>query len=230
MWVGGVVVSQVKATGETWAWLVALLGLHLWANWMAVKSVRLTTLNRMRAGIVLGAVTEGGKVPSIEQVGEMESVFGRGDVLRSRTGEPLGFCGIGQDMRQLLNCMRVHFHQTSGSAILSASLERLSGVFEQEDYLLWFDTKSKQVIIVLKQDASSLTQLKAWCHASRLVRSEHNLSTNFSEMANLVDETLRRTNVDWEQVCSEMKSAGWDLPGSSLECAEGHRVMFEKPD
>ena len=59
MWIGGLVVSRVDDGWGTWVWMLGLLGVHLWANWMAVRSVRLKTLNRGRAGMLFGRLLGG---------------------------------------------------------------------------------------------------------------------------------------------------------------------------
>ncbi|OXV07670.1 hypothetical protein Egran_04565 [Elaphomyces granulatus] len=58
MLVGSLVVSHVTSVHATWAALFLLLTLHLSANYAAVRSVQMTSLNRQRANIVFSTLLD----------------------------------------------------------------------------------------------------------------------------------------------------------------------------
>ncbi|KAK7555705.1 hypothetical protein IWX49DRAFT_80452 [Phyllosticta citricarpa] len=55
-----------------------------------------------------------------------------------------------------------------GKATANPSLARLLRIFDQEPYVLWFDAETRTALIVLKQDAGPVAQVKAWAQALML--------------------------------------------------------------
>lgn len=56
MLTGSLVISHITTPITTWLTLLSLLTLHLFLNYLAVRSVQMTTLNRQRANIVFSAL------------------------------------------------------------------------------------------------------------------------------------------------------------------------------
>ncbi|KAJ6155087.1 hypothetical protein N7470_005653, partial [Penicillium chermesinum] len=56
--VGSFVVSHITGFKKTWAALLTLLALHLSSNYLAVRSVQMTSLNRQRTNIVFTSLLE----------------------------------------------------------------------------------------------------------------------------------------------------------------------------
>lgn len=52
MLVGSLFVQLVHSKKAVWAWMVVLVGVHLWTNYQAVRSVEMRTLNRQRLTIL----------------------------------------------------------------------------------------------------------------------------------------------------------------------------------
>ena len=225
MWVGGVVVANVEGVGATWCWMVVLLGVHLWANWMAVRSVRLRGLNRVRAGLVLGRVLKGRKDVSVEEVARDEGVFARGDALEVE-GVVKAYCRFG-GVDDLLDCMGCVRMKGSGAySVDEQVLGRLFDVFKDEQYLLCFSEESRQCVICLKDNANIEIQLKAWCHAMLIACEDTNDLKNSSMDSNLTSQqaTLNANSTIWTEVLQVIRSGGWDLSSSTLDVASESRI------
>jgi len=173
MWVGGLVVSRVHGIVETWVWLLALLGMHLWANWMAVRSVRLTVLNKGRTAIVLEGLMKGVTM-GVQEVGQREEILARRAdmVLRGKDGEVLASCRVGASFKDMTICMGGQISDgPAGCITLGSDLDALLTVFDEERYLLWYDAPTRRIVVVLKENAmGGDTQLKSVYHAMRLLQ------------------------------------------------------------
>ncbi|KIW85943.1 hypothetical protein Z517_01336 [Fonsecaea pedrosoi CBS 271.37] len=182
MWVGGLLVSKVHGTFETWCCLIPLLAMHLWANWKAVKSVRLTSLNKDRAIILFSALLRG-RAKGLSEVGEEESILGLGQMFR--TSNCHNDFQVGVSVNKFLRTLPEGENNPSRRDLCFSQLLR---VFQDEDYLLWWDVRSKQGFVLLKESAGGETQAKAICHLLRLssrVKANPN-AANLSQQNGLV--------------------------------------------
>ena len=228
MWVGGVVVANVNGVSATWCWMMVLLGVHLWANWMAVRSVQLRGLNRVRAGLVLSRVLQGRQDVSVEEVAKDEGVFERGDELRLE-GVVKGHCCFGgvEDLLRCMGCVKM-----KGSGAYSANedvLGQLLDVFKTEHYLLWFSEENRECVICLKDNANVEVQLKAWCHAMVFAgkdRYDLKISSMDPKLTSL-QATLNVNSNIWKEVLQVVRSAGWDLSSSTLDVASESRICAD---
>ena len=159
MWLGGIVVSKVHGTFATWCCLVSLLTLHLWANWEAVRSVRLTSLNRARATLLFSALLQG-RVMSLEEVGQQESILSLATIFSPQTNYFRAGIGVTELLRTLPG-------SASDDSQKYAEFLQLLDVFKDEDYALWFDIHTNHGLVLLKDTATGETQAKAVCHFFR---------------------------------------------------------------
>jgi hypothetical protein len=183
MWLGGVLVSKVQGNLGTWACLLPLLALHLWANWKAVSSVRLTSLNHDRASILFTAALQG-YVKNIDEVGKNESVLGlsRYSPLRSNTFR------VGVSVADFLDHLS---RSISDDDEKSKCFGSLLEVFEDEEYVLWCDIRSKSGAVMLKESATGETQAKALCHFLRaLMTLSHSRQPHSHVTPNAAGDTL----------------------------------------
>ncbi|OCT52207.1 hypothetical protein CLCR_08509 [Cladophialophora carrionii] len=160
MWAGGLVVSKVHGTWNTWCCLLPLLALHLWANWMAVKSVRLTSLNIERATILFRALLQG-QVKDLNVIGKEESILGLAKVLPMR----LSTFRVGVSVSDFLHDLPGDYRDQGRKC---RHLNRLRQIFQDEDYVLWQDAQTKRGTVLLKESATGETQAKAICHYLRI--------------------------------------------------------------
>jgi hypothetical protein len=75
MLAGSVFVRFVQGQLAVWLWTVTLVGLHLWTNYQAVRSVQMRTLNKQRATIVITEFLRSGHVLRPDQVAAKERIL-----------------------------------------------------------------------------------------------------------------------------------------------------------
>lgn len=187
MWVGGIIVSNVHGTLETWACLIPLLTFHLWANWKAVESVRLNSLNSQRATILLGGFLHHRRLMSLDEVGRVESVLGQGKTSPPGWAFRRSSFKIGASVNDLLACVAGRTRRLSQNY---PHLLELADIFANEDYLLWFDITTGRGVVLLKESASGETQAKSYCHLLRC--SQQSLRVNGSTKSTTVPSTGSR--------------------------------------
>ncbi|KAJ5954376.1 hypothetical protein N7501_008655 [Penicillium viridicatum] len=161
MLVGSVVISHITSFSTTWLLLLILLALHLSMNYVAVRAVQMTSLNRQRANIVFSALLDSDRGLALElaldpttptppekkwtiltpaQVSKHERIFHRDGALQwtqhsstQTTTNHLGSAHIGVSMSTFLG--------GSGSGKTSFTrtlpLQRLVAVFANEFYILF---------------------------------------------------------------------------------------------
>lgn len=246
MWVGGIVVSRVESTVATWCWMIALLCMHLWANYQAVLSVRLKSLNRERASMVCGVifasrqtVQDHGSI-SIETVGSNESVLGTVSFCHSAFARLRRMNNrsnvwrnwkIGMSMQQFLQRLELRSaHQAVGSK--EAHVSKLIEVFNSEAYLLHWNHKSQQALVVLKVNARPVDQFKAWLHAT-CIQCRFGATSTYSsgheaklDDISILINALTEVQANWEKYCLILEQQGWDLGATNLENVPSRRLKI----
>lgn len=241
MWVGGLVVSKVEGTVETWCWLLPLLALHLWCNWKAVKSVRLSSLNTQRAVLLFDGILQG-HTKSLDEVGRQEAILGRAEILHTTEGRLLSSCNVGASVGQLLQSMQLNvLAAPGGSEDADKIFARLWEIFRQEKYLLWVNKTTNRAVMVLREDASNITQAKGFLHLMRVLRAQSSspsepkrgvnniqepmsLPKQADEILRHLEETLDKNNQHWPAVMARAEAVGWELEKGSLEQGKCYRI------
>ncbi|RMZ77354.1 hypothetical protein DV737_g4400, partial [Chaetothyriales sp. CBS 132003] len=220
MWVGGLLVSKVEGRWPTWAWLLGLLAVHLWANWRAVKSVRLRTLNRASALLVLEKCVRGeDDGVGVEEVGRAEKLWGGQDGLMVGGRRwKIKFAGVGD----LLQALKWETRERSLGG-RDGILRELLHVFSEEKYVLWFDQDRQEAIIVLKKGAIPETQLQSWYHAIHVV-GNHALAMSEDAILKTLSKTLPRSKQGWKETEELLRGKGWQIQDSNLEIPSGPRL------
>ncbi|KAJ9497864.1 hypothetical protein H2202_006467 [Exophiala xenobiotica] len=237
MWAGGLVVSKVQGTVATWCWLLPLLTLHLWANWKAVKSVRLHSLNAERASILFKIMLRSGQVQGPDDVGRQESVLFSGD---NRIGVQ-----VGVGLKDFLLFMQAALGNKRKAL---EDFQYIIEAFTQEEYLLWVDVRNSKGMILLKESASAETQIKSFCQAVRCLHRDFSLAESTADVViqggdtrrpispskheqpdvlALVVATLQENQDQWQKVRDKAQKAGWDLALTNLVERQGHRIRME---
>lgn len=205
--------------------------MHLATNYAAVKSVRMRSLNRQRANIVLSQLLQDGRVLSPAEVSKRERIFERDGVLRWTDDSILGHCSIGVPLERMLGQMGQR-HQRSGALHLPAiTLSDLVQLYANDAYLLW--SCGFETVIVLKE-CSPRDQLKAWTQALLLARKtwmnrtaggdEHDtMGGPLADLKSTLDKAQKLLN----RYEAKMRDAGWDLELASLETQPGIRIQVE---
>lgn len=151
----------------TWSIFILLTLVHVWANYIGVKLLRLRTLNRERAQEALGGVIHqlageslwSGKnasppsysvsvVPIPEQLSESIWSSARSIIFP-------GYIRLG-----------VRFATTLSGISQSSTMESLQEEFGSENYVLGILPDNRTVCVSLRVGATDRTELKAFVHAS----------------------------------------------------------------
>lgn len=228
---GTLVVSRVSSPLATWTWLIILLAIHLGTNYAAVRAVKMRTLNRQRANMVLSTLIDDDRVLAPEQVSRDERIFERDGVLRWNGSRPLGHAVIGVSVRLLLASM----DGPRSSNHLRPSFGRVNNLFRGEDYILWYDLTRREGFILLQGTATARTQLKAWAHGllvARWVGLRHSSPGKKSlqvepslAIVDVLGETLKFLNGRFEQDVRRIQAAGWDVDTAALVTRPGYRLV-----
>lgn len=168
-----------------WALFVLFTSLHLFANYRAVRAVRMETLSQARLHYLAYHYFTNHKVLDVPTVNSLEPVvFPVRRPLTIRLGVSLG------------------------DLIKSLSFPALMEVYERSmtGYLLGVDYKRGTVEIVLSQAADTLDQIQACLHAElinfivdRLNRGQE-LEASLKHLGNLVQESRKKGNNKEDQI------------------------------
>lgn len=212
---GSVVVTWVISPTATWTALIMLLSIHLAMNHAAVRAVTMRTLNRQRATIVFAQFMADGSILTPNQVSLRERIFERDGVLRNSQDLILGRCEIGISPSKLLAKIGLISSTASGSMHVSRDeLARTFSRLKDDGYVL--HAANQEAWVVLSNDSSPRTQLKAWYHALlTLAMTKHDEAGEGKGM------TLDSA---WTLIERDLKLAGWDLETGALETHPGSRA------
>ncbi|MCJ1340548.1 hypothetical protein MMC09_005844 [Bachmanniomyces sp. S44760] len=232
MLAGSIVVSQISSTFAVWSWLIALLSIHLATNHAAVQAVNLRTFNRQRANIVFSNYLDQGQILTPKQAADRESIFEWDGIMRWKGSSNLGKAKIGISLEQLLHAVGQSDKTTGSVRNPSVSLEQLLQLYDQENYIMWFDGRRRTAYIVLKEQVSSNDQLKAWAHALWIAHrlSSRNLTGTEATAAivlQLLAESLTKPGdfMDrWDDIGPVLLKGGWDTGTANLETTSSFRV------
>ncbi|EYE99468.1 RUS1 family protein [Aspergillus ruber CBS 135680] len=221
MLTGSLMINHITTPITTWLTLLLLLTLHLSLNYLAVRSVQMTTLNRQRANILFSTLlgsdpallflTLSGAVGSLSQpqtdlqeekrkwnlltpaqVSNQELIFERDGILK-------WYSKAGQVITLGHANIGIPINQFLNSTDHNL-LPNLTSIFANESYILYLSsvttigttTKVKWTAnILLKQSCTPHSQLRAWMHGLLAVRV---ISSSFpvdEKNGNYGDKVLR---------------------------------------
>ncbi|BFZ18691.1 hypothetical protein BsWGS_21730 [Bradybaena similaris] len=170
-----------------WALYVLFTTMHLFANYKAVTSVRMETLNQARLHLILRHYLETDDVLDVKTVNYLEPVlFPVRRPFKIRLGAPLG------DLTR------------------SVSFSNLMDVYERrvEGYILGLDMKRKHISIVLSQASDTMDQLQACFHAELInfivdhTRKGKILKPKLQNLGNLIQKCHNSKTQDEEVIKS----------------------------
>lgn len=225
------VVSWVSSPVATWSCLILLLSVHLAMNHAAVRAVIMHTVNRQRANILISTYLEHDRVLTPEEVASQERIFEWDGVLRWKGSSPFAKAQIGTSLQTLLGSLApLHAATRSISGTIRA-LGHLCKIFDGENYLLWYDAKSRKAYIVLKTDVSPRYSLKAWAHALLVAHRlnmdrGHAISARHDQVFETLQSTLTSLSKQWDHFVERLMAAGWDIEAANLETMPSTRIAF----
>lgn len=222
---GSLVVSQIKSLTATWITLLLLLGIHLYTNYAAVLAVRMQTFNRQRANIVLSHLADTGVILSPAEVAQRERIFEQDGALRWRQSRILGYGLIGVKLQNVLGLITQQNRLSGSWKDNLTDLDQWYECFENHAHLLWYDAKTQTAFIVLKREATTHDQLKAWAHGLLMSKYGGEQGLN-AEGLDRLSSTLNSAQALLDAHTSDLEAAGWDVRTSALETRSGTRVQI----
>lgn len=219
---GSFVISRVTSPIAVWASLLLLIAIHLYTNYMAVRSVILPTLNRQRATLALSALLTTGKPPTPFDVARHERIFPRSSALSSPPSRFLGHCHVGVSLSTLLRHLPgatgsgSRTYPPSSSSPTAVSPRALLATFARTPYVLWFDSRRRTAHIAFKAGCEPRDQLRAWCHAL-LVAGAHADGAADADGLTLLRRTGDELARSFEGYEAALREVGWDLATGQLE-------------
>ncbi|KAF1810214.1 DUF647-domain-containing protein [Eremomyces bilateralis CBS 781.70] len=242
MLAGSFVISRVTSHSAVWTSLLILISIHLWTNYMAVRSVILRTLNRQRANIVLSSLIGSSNLPSPQEASHLERIFERPGLLRWVDGRILGHCMIGVELSSILRQLPGAASRPSGKSRIyryDLAPQKILGLFDKEFYVLWFDTRTRTAYIALKEGCQPRDQVRAWCHAL-LVARKYDLKglevpadqkTDYDAVPpalQLLAKTGDELSRNFHAYEDKLQSAGWDTTTIQLETRPRIRISLSE--
>ena len=195
-------------------------------NYLAVRAVAMTSLNRQRANLLYSDFRVRRLVQSPHQVAKMERIFAVGSSLHGDGRVLLGSCHIGVRLDRL-------FRTSSMEGLVSPWTQRIMRAFAREKYILWFSTLSPKISIYqeysicLEKGSTASDHLKAWVHVMELaymVNETGPLQARSDRSLELLEESLRKVNNIFPALLKELVKAGWDVENPALLTKSTHRI------
>lgn len=215
--------SHVTSRKTTWMVLLLLLAVHLVMNYLAVRSVILTTLNRQRATIVYSHYRAKGGVLTPFQAACRERIFERSETIRDvATGLRLGTCRICCSFTEFLHLSGLDRRQKADTNPRSPT--QILSIFQGERYLLcpcpdFSKSRRLMVVIYFKENTGPEDHLKAWLHAYEVIAlhpqrpKEDNKSTPIYDA---LDTSLQAIREAFPSLLTELKFNGWDTKNGTI--------------
>lgn len=190
------------------------------------------TVNRQRANILFSTFLDHDKVLDPEQISGEERIFEWDGVLRWKGSTPFAKARIGVCLQTLLSSM-VPPHTATSSIVSDTDwrLAKLFKIFDQEQYLLWYDFRRQVAYIVLKTEATPVHSLKAWAHAlivAHQLEADDRYATGArdEQVLEYLEATLISLLQSWKSLVERLVTAGWDVNTANLETTSGTRIRF----
>ena len=164
-----------------------------------------------------------------EEVSQHESIFAKGSSLRWQGSAPLAKASIGVPLQKLLNAVSPS-HTTTGSVHdPKMHLQQLTKTYIDEKHLLWFNVRTKEILIVIKEGADSKSLLKAWAHALVIAHrysEDEATCASVEGILELVRSSLEDVSSQFDKFLKQSDAAGWDTEIGSLETTSATRLRL----
>lgn len=200
-----------------WFIFTTLTVVHVVANWKGVRVLRMRTLNRERAEIVLDGVLN-----ELQKVGNANSdskkcAVGLHGAVRGLLPSPNEVNeSLVASTRKMLwpGRLRLKAHLTE---VLECDVEATS-IFKDEHYILNLNT-SGEVLVSLMTGSTPEDQLKAFLQALYLIRQQRSASSmkDIGERRKRIRESLELVNLLFDSstapvsLMAELKRKGWEV-------------------
>lgn len=223
MLAGTLLVKLVEGKRAVWCWMILLVGVHLFTNYSGVRAVKMRTLNRQRATIVIREWLATNTILTPHDVALRESIlFNTRGNMSSKGGQYTGTSDFG-GYGALKN------HREWGADLYE---------FETEDYYLsvWNHARSFSMRIAIKDgNRSANDPLMAWFDA---VAYAYRFDTAVLQQFSGADSYEKEVPGDYPgrsgtgavdretklAVLAALKEKGWEIENHALETRTPVRV------
>ncbi|KAF6022712.1 hypothetical protein EB796_018988 [Bugula neritina] len=184
--------------GLVWTLFAIFTCIHLWANYSAVTSVVMETINQARLHILVKDffVTNSPEMMSIAEANYREPV-----ILKTKWVYDI--------------CMGSQLHLISNSSFSLGSLASLKDLYDDEKYILGVNNETKKIHIILRHDSNVADQLKAAFQAEII-----NVLSDLRNSGQAGQQTRVSGNVIADNAINEVLC-------TSIYAALGHNDAFE---
>jgi len=230
MLAGSLVVSRITSLWSTWTTMIFLIGVHLYTNYRAVRSVTMHTLNRQRVNIVASDYFSNAEcdrsIMDIKRVAMVEHIFERDGILRwGRANLGTALIGVSLPTFQKFISSSTSNGVVSKNDLADVPTSEILKVFDKEKYCLWFSMRQRTGMILLKSGSTGIDQIKAWIHmlllAHKLSRSH---PVDLEKLRYTIFTTKTQLDLVYPTFLQEMREKGWRVELSTLETTPGRRM------
>lgn len=217
--VGTMVVKVIEDHTSVVYLMILLVFAHLWMNYLGVRSVQMTTLNRQRASILFQEYLRSGIVLSPAEVAKREYIILWSPNVTNRQGERVA---------------KIELAHSFGHAMSNGRRE--VKLIDGDKYTIFVASSAGAVVpmrILLWEGSTPKQALKAWFAAmemawlmDRETGMRATLNRIFSSKENVVSGYLKQFNSD--QLWEAMVDKGWDLGTQSLETGAPVRLSVRE--
>jgi hypothetical protein len=209
--VGTLVVKVVQDHQSVVFLMIILVFAHLWMNYLGVRSVCMTTLNRQRATLLLGEYMKTGRVLSPTEVAARESIIFWLPVVRNRHGEPICRIEFAESYQKASQGLRQALVQVSdGEMYTSFVTEPRNGSVGSIKMLLWFGCEPRHAIL------GWFTAVEAaWWMNQNGVRTAEG------------DSVLKQRSASDEKLWDTLGRLGWNLETQAFETKAPVRLRVQ---
>ncbi|KAJ8967512.1 hypothetical protein NQ314_002827 [Rhamnusium bicolor] len=139
-----------SGTMSEWAFIFALMAMHILANYFAVKSLIFKTFNNQRMALVLKTYFNVGSVLNPQKVNKKEAVL-------LGSGLKVDFCGfnvhMGESLKNILNRYSL------------ADFQQTLELYEDKKYIILVDIRTRQMYVSFERGETTETVVAAYFHA-----------------------------------------------------------------
>jgi len=216
MLAGSFIIQHITTRSATWISLIALLFLHLLTNYLAVRSVVMTSLNRQRLTIAYTSYRADGKIPTPADVSQREQILDfRGGL--ADYGGPCGTCCIESDGSNLV---------TAAQEEPGVRWDELCRIHEREKFILGpnrtsaRNRKPQSACIYFKTGWTPRDSLSAWIYALEFLRIQTPASPSgrvvFNQSIDTLGESLVASRETVSKFVDGLQEAGWNLENTCI--------------
>ncbi|KAH0600781.1 hypothetical protein MHUMG1_01780 [Metarhizium humberi] len=208
--VGTLVVKLVQDHQSVVYLMVALVFAHLWMNYLGVRSVCMTTLNRQRATILFREYMTTGRVLTPEAVAERENIVLWLPVVGGRLAERVCKIEFAESyQRAAASCNGRRVKVVDGEKYTLFVTEPRDGRIGVIKVLLWFGCEPRHAVL-------------AWFKAMETAWSMDKEGRHVETSA-----VLTQRHADDEDLWKSLSRLGWDLEAQAFETSAPIRLRAQ---